>query len=240
MPIPDLLYLALIGIGLCLDHFVLWPKFLRRSPADPRRARLLLWSGWLIMLWTLVAAGVSLWLFEARDWGALRFVSPVGWRLWAAIGLVLALATFIARYAIRYTRSKQVKFGNSQLEKMLPHTLSELSRWVALSLTAGFCEEFIFRGYLIWIFQSILGLYGAAAFSLVVFAIGHAYQGVKGALTAGVLGGLLTLVVLILGSLWPAIVLHALADIGSGLLAWLVLRKVQHETEMVSRLGDSG
>jgi membrane protease YdiL (CAAX protease family) len=48
-------------------------------------------------------------------------------------------------------------------------------------------------------------------------------------LSTGIVGTLLTLVVLIFGSLWPAIALHALVDIGSGLVAWLALRQVQGE-----------
>ncbi|MHB8423789.1 MAG: CPBP family glutamic-type intramembrane protease [Gammaproteobacteria bacterium] len=231
---PDFLYLALIAILLLLDHFVLWPTFLRRSQSDPGRARLWYWSGVIIILWTLVAAGVALWLFEARNWGALRFIIPHGWRLWGAIGLVLALAITIAQLAVRFARSKRVKLGNPNIEKLEPHTRSELGWWVMLSLSAGFCEEFIFRGYLIWAFQSVFGLWGAAAFSVVVFAVAHAYQGIKGIFGTGIIGSLLTLVVLISGSLWPAIALHALADIGSGLIAWLVLRQVQGEGDIVA------
>lgn len=229
----DLLYLALIAVLLLVDHFVLWQTFLRRSQADPGRARRWLWSGWMIVLWTLVAAGVALWLFEGRAWESLRFITPHGWRQWTAIGLVLAfVVAYVARPAVRIARSKRprrVKMGNPNVERLAPHTGSELGHWVALSLSAGFCEEFVFRGYLIWAFQSLLGLWGAAALSLVVFALAHSYQGIKGILSVGIVGGLFTLVVLIFGSLWPAIALHALVDIGQGLVAWLVFRQVQGE-----------
>jgi membrane protease YdiL (CAAX protease family) len=233
----DLLYLALIAIGLVVDHFVLWPAFLRRSQTGPSHARLWLWSSWMILLWTLVATGVALWLFEARTWEALRFVIPHGWRLWSTLGLVLALAITNARTVVRITRSsrsRRVKMGNPHAEKLSPHTRSELGWWVALSLSAGFCEEFIFRGYLIWALQPMLGLWGAAAFSVVAFAMAHTYQGVKGILGTGIVGSLLTLVVLISGSLLPAIALHALIDIGQGLVAWLVFRRTQDEGDMVA------
>lgn len=237
MTTPDLLYLALVAIGLFVDHFVLWPTFLRRSQTDPSQARLWLWSGWMILLWTLVATGVALWLFEARTWEALRFMAPHGWRLWGAIGLVLMLVITYARTVVRIARSKRprrIKMGNPHVEKLSPHTRSELGWWVAVSLSAGVCEEFIFRGYLIWVFQPVFGLWGSAAFSVVVFAAAHAYQGAKGILATGVIGSLLTLVVLISGSLLPAIALHALADIGQGLVAWLVLRRTQDEGDMVA------
>jgi membrane protease YdiL (CAAX protease family) len=224
----DLVYLGLVAIGLFVDHFVLWPTFLRRSQTDPSQARLWLWSRWMLLLWTLVGAGVALWLFEARTWEALRLTMPRGWRLWSTVGLSFGLAMTYARTVVRITRSsrsRRIKVGNPDLEKLSPHTRSELGWWMALSLSAGFCEEFIFRGYLIFAFQPMLGLGGAAIFSVVVFAAGHAYQGAKGALTTGVAGSLLTLVVLISGSLLPAMAMHALVDIGQGLLAWLGLRR---------------
>src|SRR5256714_5228153 len=237
MTTPDLLYLSLIAILLLLDYFVLWPAFLRWSQVDPGRARLWLWSGWMIMLWSMVAAGVALWLFESRTWESLRLVVPHGWRLWGAEGVVLMLVITYGRTVVRIARSKgakRIKMGHPDVEKLAPHTRSELTWWVAVSLSAGFCEEFVFRGYLIWAFQPLLGLWGAAAFSVVVFAAAHAYQGAKGILATGAVGTLLTLVVLISGSLLPAIALHVLTDIGTGLVAWLALRKVRQIGESTS------
>lgn len=241
MTTPDSLYLALIAILLSLDSFVLWPTFLRRSQANQRRARLWLWSGWMILLWTLIAAGVALWLFEGRAWGALRLVIPHGWRLWGAIGLVMALAITYARTVVRIARSKRrrrIRMGNAHAERLAPHTRSELEWWVAVSLSAGFCEELIFRGYLIWAFQPVFGLWGAAALSVVVFAAAHSYQGARGFLATGVVGSLFTFVVLISGSLIPAMALHALVDIAQGLIAWLVFRKVPREGDMVAAPGE--
>jgi len=150
--------------------------------------------------------------------------------------LVLAVAIFQVPTVIRLARSncpKRIKIANPELATMSPRTQSELSWWVALSISAGFCEEFVFRGYIIWAFQPVFGLWGSAAFSLVVFAIAHSYQGLKGVLAVGAAGLILTLVVLISGSLWPAIVLHALVDIGQGLTAWLALRHVEDPGSMV-------
>ncbi|HSY48354.1 MAG TPA: CPBP family intramembrane glutamic endopeptidase [Thermoanaerobaculia bacterium] len=231
----DSIYLALIAILLLLDYFVLWPMFLRRSQTDPGRARFWIWSAWMGMLWTLVAAGVVVWLIEGRAWGALRLISPHGWRLWGAMGLVLALAVTQGRTVLRIARSKRskrIKLGNPHVERIAPHTRSELGWWMALSLTAGVCEELIFRGYLIWAFQPMVGLWGAAAVSVAVFAVAHAYQGVSGIFATGIVGGLLTLVVLMSGSLFPAMALHAIIDIGQGLVAWLVLRQVQGEDDL--------
>ncbi len=94
-----------------------------------------------------------------------------------------------------------------------------------VSLTAGFCEEFLYRGYFVWVISPWLGWWGAAALSVPFFAIGHAYQGWNGVLRTGMVGAFFMLVVAIFGSLWPAIALHALIDLGQGMMAWLVLRE---------------
>ncbi len=241
MAILDLLCLTLIAIGLLTDHFVWWPAFLRQSKIDPGRARMFFMSTSMIMVWTLVAAIGVLWLFEARSWGALRLVMPHGWRLWGSMGLVLllvlALAIAYARTVTRITRRKRqkpVERVNPNAIELYPHTPYELGMWLALSLSAGICEELVFRGYFLWVFQPMFGLWGAAAFSVVTFGLAHAYRGVKGILGAGTVGLLLTSVVLISGSLWPAIALHALADFGGGLVAWLALRQVRHASDVVA------
>jgi len=233
----DFLYLALIIVLLFVDHFVLWPTFLRRAKTSAGRARVELWLGYMIMLWTMVFAGIALWQSEARTWEFLRMISPHGWQMWVATVLVLALIYTQARPVLRIVRSRsplRVKMGNPHVERLAPHTGVELGWWVGVSLTAGFCEEFVFRGYLIWVFQPLLGLWGAAALSVVAFGLAHTYQGAKGILITSVIGAILTLVVVILGSLLPAMALHAIADVGQGLVAWLALRQSQGEGTTVA------
>src|SRR5262245_52456428 len=123
----------------------------------------------MLQLWTMVAAGLALWVSEARTWESLRFVIPHGWRMWVAIGLVLAVSAAHTRTIMkiaRLKRSKRVKMGHAEVEALVPRTGDELGWWVGLSLSAGFCEEFVFRGYLVWVFQPFLGVWGAGALSV--------------------------------------------------------------------------
>jgi membrane protease YdiL (CAAX protease family) len=222
----DLLYLGLVALLLLFDGFY-WSTLLRRPQGDLGRLRARLWSVSMLVLWTLVAVGIALWRTEARTWTSLRLTMPHGWRLWGALGLVLALAFSYGNTVVRLAtrpRARTIKLGNPHAALYAPHTRPELGMWIALSLTAGVCEELIFRGYLLWSFTPLLGLWGAAAVSVVFFGLAHAYQGPRGIVTTGVVGGLLTGIVLLSGSLVPAIALHSLADIGEGLVAWLVLR----------------
>lgn len=230
MNVYDLAYLVFIAAGLSLDHVILWPRFRREAGVDAGRARRRLWSGWMIMLWTLLAVGVALWWLQRRPWAALRLVPPDGWRLGLAIALIVLVVVVQSGAIVRMARlpaDRPVRFGSrdNHLAQMLPHTRGQLASFMALSLTAGVCEEFIFRGYLLWVLQGWLGPWGAAAVSSVAFGLGHAYQGKRGVLATSLVGALLATLVLVTRSLWPAILVHALLDIGQGWIAWLVLRR---------------
>jgi hypothetical protein len=107
----------------------------------------------------------------------------------------------------------------SMLE-MLPKTWIELIAWVFLSITGGFCEEVIFRGYLQ---RQLSALTHSVVIGIViqalVFGLAHGYQGWK-------LMSLITLYGACFGvlahwrrSLRPGIIGHALQDIAGGFLA---------------------
>ena len=229
MTVSDWCYTALIASGLLIDHFVSWPAFLRRSQLDQPSARLWLWRVWMTLLWALVVIGIALWRSNDRAWLTLGITVPGGWRLWGSAILLAGFALYQAQTAVKIARISgpkpklRAQLGN--LSIMLPHSLAELRWFIAASLTAGFCEEFLFRGYLIWAFAPLLGWWGAAVLSLLVFAASHAYQGKAGAIRAGFAGGIFTVLVAVSGSLLPAIALHALVDAGAGIIAWLVLRE---------------
>jgi membrane protease YdiL (CAAX protease family) len=229
MTTADALYVAFIAIALSIDSFVLWPKFLALSEADPARARVWLWSRTMVLLWALAAPGVALWILDRRSWTELRLVAPHGWGMFGTLALLLAVALHYARSVAAVARArrsnKRIKLPKDTA-KRAPHTRAELAGWMALSVSAGACEEFVFRGYFIWLLQPVLGLWFAAAVSLILFSAAHAYQGAKGVMAVGIVGGVLTLLVLVFGSLVSAIVVHVLMDAGEGFVAWLALRNV--------------
>ena len=228
--LPDLLYVALFAVALPLwDYLVFWPGFHRQSQADPARARKRLWTLAIGGAWPLVAFGAVLWVANERTWTSFGFSVPDGWRLWTSITLVLLLAAYQAYAVTTLARSSEARASARQqigtLSAVVPHTRTEMYWFGGVSLTAGFCEEFLYRGYFVWVFSPWLGWWGAAALSLPFFAMGHLYQGWNGVLRTGMVGAFFTLVVAILGSLWPAIALHALIDLGSGMMGWLALRE---------------
>jgi CAAX protease family protein len=230
--LPDLLYVAWFAlIGPVIDYVFFWPAFRRQSQIDPTRARMWGWAWTIVSSWPLVAVGAALWVWNDRSWTLFGFSVPDGWRLWTSIALILMIGAYHILAIMTVARSEEQRASlRQQMGKtaaLMPHTRKDLAWFGGVSLTAGFCEEFWFRGYFIWVFAPWLGWWGAAALSLLIFAVAHVYLGWNGVLRVGIVGAIYTLVVAILGSLWPAIALHAIIDLGAGAMAWLALRGVQ-------------
>jgi hypothetical protein len=101
---------------------------------------------------------------------------------------------------------------------LAPRSLPEVIVWIALSATAGFCEEFIFRGYLQKQLHAITGSAAAAvAIQAVCFGIAHSYQGVKSMVTITAYGALFGILALYRNSLRPGMIQHAMQDSFAGL-----------------------
>jgi membrane protease YdiL (CAAX protease family) len=100
----------------------------------------------------------------------------------------------------------------------LPHGVLESALWIALSASAGVCEEIVFRGYLqrqftAWTKSPWLALVLQAA----VFGVSHGYQGAAACLHIAVFGLLFGAFALWRRSLRPGMIAHALTDVVAGL-----------------------
>ncbi len=112
------------------------------------------------------------------------------------------------------------------LVQLLPETPREKIAFAGLSLAAGMGEELAYRGYGIRALTMLLGWdWAAALLSSAMFGVLHAYQGWLGILRTGLLGLILAGSFLISGSLWPAIIAHAIVDLTAGLVLDDILTK---------------
>ena len=223
------LVLALFALWIVVDHVVIWPSFLRRHAAAPRVARRALWTQWIASLWVLSALALLAWIVEALPLSQLGLAMPAGWRLWApaaAIVAIVGLQVDGARRVARMSGDKaplRARLGSTT--PLMPRDDAELPAWLAVSLTAGFCEELLFRGFLVCVLQPVTGLWPAAAIAVAAFAAGHAYQGASGLVRTGAAGAAFMALFLVTRSLWPGIVLHAALDFVGGWIALLILRE---------------
>ena len=115
--------------------------------------------------------------------------------------------------------------GTRAITMLLPRTTVEMISFVGLSVTAGFCEEFLFRGYLQRQFLAWSGrVEVAVALQALVFGIGHFYQGWKGALTITLYGAMFGILAVMRKSLRPGMIQHAMQDSFTGIVGSLLIK----------------
>jgi len=102
-------------------------------------------------------------------------------------------------------------------ERILPQSTIELLPYLALAVTAGLCEEFLYRGFA----MAALTRTGLAAWLVVLassllFGLAHSYQGRGGMVMTFLVGLLLGWSRLAYASLVPAILWHTAVDVVAG------------------------
>lgn len=106
------------------------------------------------------------------------------------------------------------------IQTMLPRTALEIALWIAISISAGICEEMVFRGY----FQKQFAAYTrsvtvAVVLQGIVFGMGHAYQGLQQVVIISLLGMLYGWFAAWRRNLRANMIAHAWTDIWSGWLS---------------------
>jgi len=187
----------------------------------------------LLLQWTFTLATVALWLVARRPWEALGLVFHVtAWSLAVPAGMAMVVAYVVAtlpRTLRDHDALLKVRERLSGVERMLPRTDAEMKTFTLLSVTAGICEEFLYRGYLFWYLAHWLPQPYVLLVAALVFGIGHSYQGMRGMVTTGIAGLFLGGLYLLTGSLYLSMAIHALTDLYSGTLGRAALQASEGE-----------
>jgi hypothetical protein len=211
-----------------VEYAVFWPRLRDAMERGVPNARRDTYRRVLAGQWACAGLLIARWVTTHRTWSDLRLTVPADWRTIAGAAIVVLVAGFFAFQAIVVHRLPPAKRAAiapriGAVAVLLPRTRAELGWFSALSVTAGIVEELLYRGFLLWLLQPSMGIAAAAAVSVAVFGLGHAYQGRSGALRATAAGAVMTGIVLLTGSLIPAMIVHAIIDLGGGNVGYAVL-----------------
>jgi CAAX protease family protein len=217
-----LLIATFVGLSIYEARWY-WPRMVRRMKAGEPGARIRAYRNIVIVLWLGVAWVAALWLVLGRPWSALRLGGASLGRLaigfgFAALYIGLAAAqrrALLAKPQVLARLRQRFEYA----EPLIPRTQAERGMFVGLSLSAGICEEVIYRGFMMWYFGT-WGPVAAVVLSSVVFGLGHLYIGFPHVIRTTVLGAVFALIVWLSGSLLPCIVLHAAIDWFAGDLGY--------------------
>jgi hypothetical protein len=218
--ILELVWASLVLIGLPLTSRSLGRR-LREAPADrmdlyasAALSHALLLAPTLLLDIEGDRAGIHLLL------GVLPFSRFFLWTLGTVAACIAIWAAMLLEAKRHPDASDSVVLG------MLPRTRREMAAFAGVSLTAGFAEEYLLRGFCLGVVALWTGsMWLAAGVTTLSFGLAHLYQGWRGAVRAAVLGAALAIPVVATGMLAASMIAHAATDLVSGRWTLRVLRR---------------
>jgi membrane protease YdiL (CAAX protease family) len=218
----DHIFALILTAALPLLSYWDFRRLLARVEAGVENARLRAYLTTIAKEWTLTAVVVTAWAAMGRSLSELGLRVETGVAGLIGWGLALGASALLAMQTIMALRSSEalsrVREQLGPLEEILPRDRTELRAFSALSITAGICEELLYRGYFIAYLNAIFGIWPAVFLSSAAFGLGHSYQGLKGVIKTGGIGLVMAGLYLLAGSLWAPVLLHAVIDLNSGYL----------------------
>lgn len=214
----------LLAAGLAfLSVSLLFRKAPPAGPASRRSFYVSAAAGALL----LAGVSLSLWHFEGRplaEFGLLHWYGdPLATSVAAAIWVVILLMGILL--IRRGFLQAQLQGVYSKYDQLMPVTRGDkIGSWLT-SVSAGFGEEIVYRGFLLWYGSLLVGTPLALFITSVLFGIAHGYQSRFGVIFATIAGLALGLAYLVSGSLFLAMWMHATYNMASFATGAWVLRK---------------
>ncbi len=161
---------------------------------------------------------------------SLDFAITMNWQNMVAFSLILVAIVYLI-FLIRSiisneTLRQEVATKFEPYLELMPTTKTQILLFtLVLSVSAGICEEIIFRAYLFNVIDSHIGMAGAIILSSLIFGLWHVYLGWQEVIRTSIMGAILCGVYLFTGNIIVPIVLHIFIDIYSGLICYFAVRE---------------
>jgi membrane protease YdiL (CAAX protease family) len=203
------------------------------QPETSGRDRIRLYLSTILFQWVLTA--IVAWRAAARGL-TLRELGLLDRQFWPALPITLVGAALIALGHWMNLRRMSVSDHpaaeklRQMAARLFPRSAMETAVYIGLALTAGICEEFIFRGFVIAVlFRVGLSAWIVVVFSSLMFGLAHLYQGKGGSVGTGILGMLFAGVRIAYDTIFPVVIWHAVLDIVAGIAGARYFAKQQAE-----------
>lgn len=193
-----------------------------RMARSGRSTLYLITIGWEWLMTGVIFLAVKKQGKKIRDVIGGRWASVEDFLLDLAIAAIFWLASAAVlvgiAYAMGMSQPQNLERARNATGFLMPQTTLELFLWPVLTCTAGFCEEVIFRGYLLKQFAALTGsAWLGMAISSLIFGLSHGYQGPKLMFVITIYGMLFAILAHLRKSTRPGMMAHAWQDTLAGL-----------------------
>jgi membrane protease YdiL (CAAX protease family) len=166
--------------------------------------------------------GIAYWAWAGVHWrgGNLRDLTGGRWTSWRGVALDVAIALpfwVVWEFTAWLVHRAVDRIQTPTTPYQVPAGFLEIFLWIALSISAGVCEELVFRGYLQNQFRAATGsIVAAVVLQGAIFGLAHTYQGWKQVIVIAALGILYGVLAAWRRNLRANMLAHAWSDIYEG------------------------
>jgi uncharacterized protein len=211
-------------IFLVLAVFVPWRGRVRlrellAKPSVDAKQRLSLYASTMAFQWT--AAAIAAWRAWAHQFSKeqLGLIVNNGRQIAVAAVAGAAIIATLQWFNLRRMARLTAKLADMRAlaERILPQSPRERALFSALAVTAGVCEEFLYRGFaMACLARAGLPVWAVVLLPSILFALAHLYQGRGGLAGTMILGVLFGAARVAYHSLAPVIAWHIAVDLVAG------------------------
>lgn len=184
-----------------------------------------------LVLWFMTLVVIGIWYWNKRSFELMGFQWPEPGFTAAILagGLLILYTADVVHSTLSPNELAKTQEQWESSVPFLPEKYRELPAYTFMCITAGVCEEIMYRGFMVNYFIDPMkpGFpWTAAIFPAVLFSIAHFYQGYLAMFKIFLLSMLFALIFIFSKSLLYVVVIHFLIDFAGGVVAIRVKTKM--------------
>ena len=211
-------WLGVFLVAICIYYPVADAIYLKKDLTKIQKIQL--YKSTIRVQWLFVLVMVLIWFLQGLDFSQLvnfpiQTADSINNLTPYTVGVLSGVVIAVVLSHILMKKQKKLPTVGD-FDFLIPQTKKERIWFFFLSATAGFCEELIFRGAMVYFLFHLpldLPLWVVGLIASVAFGIVHLYQGFKGVIATGILGYFFFGLYMQTGSLWLPILLHFIIDV---------------------------
>ena len=217
-----MLFLTIFLLAI-VAGYPIWDYFYMKKIKSGLVSKWRMYSQIMITQWVSVFILLGYWLLTGLSVRELfiyenplmSFVSQDLLDMAMGAGASLLIVILAVAFSKKMRKKISDALTDESIQFLLPSSIAERLFFLMIAITAGVCEEIIFRGAMVYYLGNLpfeLSVFAIGVISSVLFGLVHLYQGWKGVLITGYLGGVLFFFFAGTGYLWVPILFHTIID----------------------------
>ena len=226
---PDIISIIFaVVLGLIYPTYLYINRNKIRKILKDEKLKLKEYKNTIYLQWVMLILVLLNLLYQKQPFSQLGLTLDLNIFFLIGFGIIL-IGIPILFFTLKITADsgQNIKEKYGEIFHTLPANKEEYNWFLGVSVTAGICEEILYRGFLFLILSTYMHYVLAIILLNIAFGLLHVWSTHKNMLSAFFLGLLFSVVYMLTGSLILSILIHIMVDVYVGTLAYRTNKVLQ-------------